>query len=137
MRTYIIGRSPHADIVLADPSVARRHAELLRSDDGRLFLTDCASDNGSWILDASSTGFGQWQPIRQGFVEPRDTLRLGEYRCTPSHLLELTGSDPQHSSDSSADGGKDLLGPRNDSPAMPHGAVERDPYTGEIIRRRP
>ena len=135
MHSYVIGRSPHADIVLADPSVARRHAELLRAEDGRLFLTDCASDNGSWILDVSGSGFGQWLPIRQGFVEPLDTLRLGEFRCTPSQLLKLAGSEAQHHDDSPD--GASALGPRNDATALHHGAVERDPHTGEIIRRRP
>ena len=40
MRTFVIGRSPDADIVLADVSVARQHAELVITDDGRFHLND-------------------------------------------------------------------------------------------------
>ena len=140
MRTYVIGRSPHADIVLADPSVARRHAELLVTDDGRLFLTDCASDAGSWRQAPSlpaSAGIPDWQPLRQSFIDSDEPLRLGDFHCSANQLLRManqtldSGNEPppgQHSHDD--------LGARNEPASMPHGAVERDPHTGEIIRRR-
>ena len=46
MRTLVIGRSPSADVVIADASLAPHHAELVITDDGRLYLTDCATDAG-------------------------------------------------------------------------------------------
>ena len=132
MRTYVLGRSPHADIVLADPSVARRHAELVVTDDGRMFLTDCGSDNGSWFADGIDHG-GEappdWLPLRQSFVAPGQALRLGECHCNARQLLELAGAEA-----SGNHGGE--FGPRNELAEMPRGAVERDPHTGEIIRRR-
>ena len=137
MRTYVIGRSPHADIVLADPSVARRHAELLLTDDHRLFLTDCASDAGSWRRSDTppAANIPDWQPLRQTFIDADEPLRLGDYHCTARQLLQMA--------DQSLDSGHnalqqthDGLGARNEPAAMPQGAVERDPYTGEIIRRR-
>lgn len=139
MRTYVIGRSPHADIVLADPSVARRHAELLVSDDQRLFLTDCASDAGSWRrADHSSTDTNpDWLPLRQAFIDQHEPLRLGDYHCNARQLLQMASStldnDQQHNADHHGSTG---LGARNEPTAMPRGAVERDPHTGEIIRRR-
>ena len=44
VRTLVIGRSPSADVVIADASLAPHHAELVITDDGRLYLTDCATD---------------------------------------------------------------------------------------------
>ena len=139
MRTYVIGRSPHADIVLADPSVARRHAELLVSDDQRLFLTDCASDAGSWRrADHSSTDANpDWLPLRQAFIDQHEPLRLGDYHCNARQLLQMANSTLDNGQQHNADqNGSDGLGARNEPSAMPHGAVERDPHTGEIIRRR-
>jgi len=34
VRTLVIGRSPFADVVVADPSVATHHAEIVITDDG-------------------------------------------------------------------------------------------------------
>ena len=131
MRTYIIGRSPSADIVLADPSVGRRHAELLVAADGRLFLTDCGSDNGSWLA-AGDPKAKSWTPLRQQFITANQSLRLGEYHCSAEQLLAMNATETRIDHNAA-----DATGPRNDPPSMPHGAVERDPHTGEIIRRRP
>ena len=49
LKTLVIGRSPSADVVIADASVAPHHAELVITDDGRLYLTDCATDGGTWV----------------------------------------------------------------------------------------
>jgi hypothetical protein len=43
-----IGRLSSNDIVLSDPNVSRRHAEL-RSDDGRWVLVDLGSTNGTTV----------------------------------------------------------------------------------------
>ncbi len=40
-----IGRAPENDIVLADPNISRRHAELRRGDDGWQ-IVDLGSTNG-------------------------------------------------------------------------------------------
>ena len=145
MRTYVIGRSPHADIVLADPSVARRHAELLSTDDGRLFLTDCASDSGSWRQTASpiNAAIPDWLPLRQAFIDHDEPLRLGDFHCSGAQLLQMAGSavDTGNGSQNGQNGqnghpGQDSFGARNEPTTRPHGSVERDPHTGEIIRRR-
>jgi hypothetical protein len=121
MRTYLVGRSAYADIVIADPSVAEQHAELVVAADGRIFVTDCGAGDGTWRLRAG----GDWEPIRQRFVEPADVLRLGDHRCAVAALLEHAA--PQ-------DGGE--AGPYQDAVRVPKGRVERDPTTGEIVRRR-
>ncbi|HKU42576.1 MAG TPA: sigma 54-interacting transcriptional regulator [Polyangiales bacterium] len=46
--SVIIGRSPPADIVLRDPTLSRRHAEL-RNDAGIVWLRDLDSRNGTFV----------------------------------------------------------------------------------------
>jgi pSer/pThr/pTyr-binding forkhead associated (FHA) protein len=122
MKTYVIGRSKDADISIADDSVARRHAEIVVTDGGRYHLTDCASAAGTWRADVAEQDGAGWRPVRQDFVGGDEPIRLGDYRCTVRALLrEATdGGD-----DSGAVSGEAAPGP-----------VERDPVTGEIVRRR-
>lgn len=47
-RRVVLGRSPQADLVVADPSISRRHAELELSQ-GRLLLRDMGSANGTAV----------------------------------------------------------------------------------------
>ncbi|MGH6912105.1 MAG: FHA domain-containing protein [Geminicoccales bacterium] len=129
MRTLVIGRSPFADVVVADASVAPHHAELVLTDDDRLHLTDCGTEAGSWREGSG----GDWQAVRQAFVERAEPLRLGDFRCTPADLLRIAGErtpavslGPDRASESG--GG---IGPRL------RGRLERDALTGEIVRRRP
>ena len=93
MRTLVIGRSPSADVVIADASLAPHHAELVITDDGRLYLTDCATDAGTWIQSEGQSTSG-WQPTRQGFVHADQPLRLGDYQCTAGDLLRRSRGAP-------------------------------------------
>ena len=47
-KTFVIGRSSFADIVIPDESVAPRHAEVVITADGRYYVTDCASTGGTF-----------------------------------------------------------------------------------------
>jgi FHA domain len=122
----VIGRSPSADVVLADTSVAPHHAELVITADGRLHLTDCATDGGTSVKAESGSSSG-WRPVRQDFVRPDQLLRLGDYECTAGDLLRWSRAAPADAS--AAAGGAWQRRVR--------GAVARDPTTGEIVRRRP
>ena len=126
LRTLVIGRSPSADVVIADASLAPHHAELVITDDGHLYLTDCATHGGTWVMSDGPTATG-WQPIRQGFVRPDQPLRLGDHECTADDLLRRHRGAPAHPSPG-GDGG---------SQRRVRGPVVRDPATGEIVRRRP
>jgi len=53
-RTWVVGRHPGCDIVLADPQVSRRHAEL-RPVIGGYDLVDLGSSNGTRVDDADVT----------------------------------------------------------------------------------
>src|SRR5262245_57015166 len=92
LRTLVIGRSPSADVVIADASVAPHHAELVITDHGRRYLTDCASEGGTWRHGGGGEEALGWHPVRQSFVEPDEPLRLGDHRCTANDLLRRRGS---------------------------------------------
>lgn len=132
----MVGRSPFADVVIADPSVAPHHAEIVVTSGGRLHLTDCATPGGTWRLGPAEDGDGssEWRPVRQAFVREDEPLRLGEYRCVAGQLvrsLRPGGELPGWTSEAAGQEGRG--GPRR---AL-GGRVERDAVTGEIVRRRP
>jgi hypothetical protein len=124
VRTLVIGRSPSADVVIADASLAPHHAELVVTDDGRAYVTDCATHTGTWVQGEGRSASG-WQPIRQGFVRPDQPLRLGDHECTVDDLLRRHRGAPADASGGHGAARRRVRGP-----------VARDPATGEIVRRR-
>ena len=127
MRTLVIGRSPSADVVIADASLAPHHAELVLTDDGRLHLTDCATESGTW-RQSDDRGGSAWHPVRQAFVARNQPLRLGDHRCTANDLLRQRDGAAFEPSGSGWDAA---------ARGRVRGPVVRDPATGEIVRRRP
>jgi hypothetical protein len=133
MRTFVIGRSPAADIVLADASVGRQHAELVITDDGRFHLTDCGGGDGTWRAVALRDGQEVWERTRQSFVAAGQPLRFGGYRTTVQELLARRRPGRPHQGAEGSHGGAGAAGTAD--PGL-RGPVERDPRTGEIVRRR-
>ena len=133
MRTFVIGRSPDADIVLADDSVARQHAELVITDDGRFHLTDCGDGDGTWRAVAMRAGQEVWERTRQSFVAAGQPLRFGSVRVTVQELLARREPSPRDKEAAGPAGGGGGAG--SVEPGL-RGPVERDPLTGEIVRRR-
>lgn len=74
-RATTIGRAQDCDIVLADGSVSRRHAELLPGPDGYA-LRDLGSGNGSWV------GLARVSREHPQAVQAGDILRLGAVALT-------------------------------------------------------
>lgn len=85
MRTFRIGRHRNNDIIVRHESVSRYHGELTRTDDGRYYLTDLDSTNGTYIDNA-----GRWAQIDQTYVALDDALMLGEF---VTNLDELIGPE--------------------------------------------
>ncbi len=83
-RKYTIGRSPTCDIVLADDSVSRVHAELVFLENGKLLVTDCRSTHGTSLMHQG----GKVRAIRQELVSPLDTLRFGTVSMQVKDLLQ-------------------------------------------------
>lgn len=69
-RALVIGRSIGCDLTLADPTVSRWHAELIR-DGERWFVRDMGSTNGTRV--------NGWR-VRRAVLEPGDVLALGAQR---------------------------------------------------------
>jgi FHA domain/zinc-ribbon domain len=67
-----IGRSPDCDIFLDDVTVSRRHAVLVRRDDG-FFIEDQGSLNGTFL---------NRRRIESGRLENGDELQIGKYKLS-------------------------------------------------------
>jgi pSer/pThr/pTyr-binding forkhead associated (FHA) protein len=67
-----VGRSPDCDIFLDDVTVSRRHA-LLRREDGRFFIEDQGSLNGTFL---------NRKRIETAALDDGDELQIGKYKLT-------------------------------------------------------
>jgi S1-C subfamily serine protease len=72
--TVTIGRHPDSDLVIADPKVSARHAELAVADDGTLTVRDVGSTNGTALNGRPVSGLVT--------VRPGDQLEVGDTRVT-------------------------------------------------------
>ena len=117
MKTYTIGRGGEAMIQCGDDTVGRLHAEITVTDDGRYYLADRGSTNGTFVLDEN-----RWQPVSGRYVDADAVISFGEYRTSVRKLIatEKPGVKPVHQPES--------------YPAAPK-RIMRNPETGEIIKR--
>lgn len=82
--SVVVGRDPACPIVVADESVSRRHAELTLTKDGKLYVTDCKSRNGTFeVID------GEPRRITQGVVGTDSIIRFGECDLPVAEILRL------------------------------------------------
>lgn len=63
----VIGRMPECSIVLSDPNVSRRHAEVLRMNDA-FVVRDLGSTNGTKV---------NGMPIRESYLSTGDNITVG------------------------------------------------------------
>lgn len=73
-----IGTLPGSDLVLTDPTVSRRHAEVEERSDGYL-LRDHDSTNGTFLDGVK---------VREAYLSPGSVIRLGQTEMTFSPLEE-------------------------------------------------
>lgn len=121
IKTWLIGRNPECDIVLADATISRRHAELVEGLNGRFYLSDRESAAGTWTHNGAD-----WVKLRQAFVTPDEPIMLGRYSTTINALLKLVAQQK-------AGGGGKSAGVLDRD--LPPGGVMRNPRTGEIVRK--
>ena len=133
VRTYSVGRDDTCDVRLDDPSVSRRHAEVVRVEGGRFHVADCATTNGTFVLAGR-----EWRPIRQALVEPTDRLRFGEYEMTVDRLDALCRGGAAAPSDGACGGPADARSapPPEDELDPTHG-LEFEPETGQVVEKPP
>lgn len=67
---YVVGRGSACDLVLADLTVSRVHAELRREEDGGWMLVDLGSLNG--------TRLNGWRLVGPARVRPGDEVSFGD-----------------------------------------------------------
>ena len=88
-RTYIIGREGNIyiedHIYIDSPSVSRRHAAM-KIKNGRIYLCDLDSTNGTYLIDNDSL-----VPFKEGYVSPAQPIVIGEVECTINSLLAIAG----------------------------------------------
>lgn len=82
--TITIGRGDSCDIVLADRSVSRNHAEVVLDRNGQMFITDCQSACGVFIVRG-----GEKEKISQGRVPRNADVAFGDFVLSADELLEL------------------------------------------------
>lgn len=82
-RRFSIGRALDCDVVLADPSVSRRHAEIELIAGDAITLVDCQSTHGTHVVDE-----GRARRIARAAVSPASLVRLGDLTLSVSDLLE-------------------------------------------------
>ena len=87
-RPLVLGRDAACEIPLADAAVSRRHSSLRPQPDGRVFLVDLDSRNGTFVNGA---------PVRESELRPGDEIRLG----SSLFLFESAGPHPEESGPSS------------------------------------
>ncbi|MBX7265467.1 FHA domain-containing protein [Micromonospora sp. Llam7] len=67
-RPQVIGRDPAVDIVVHDPHLSRRHAEIWLAGEG-VSLVDLGSTNGTWVNDLRAAGVAR--------LTDGDVIRIG------------------------------------------------------------
>ncbi|QYJ16228.1 hypothetical protein Rxycam_02060 [Rubrobacter xylanophilus DSM 9941] len=82
---WTVGRSQENDIVLPDPNVSRRHARILRAENG-FVIEDLGSTNGT-LLDGA--------PIDRERIESGDELTFGQTTARFIRRIEAPEETPQ------------------------------------------
>jgi predicted component of type VI protein secretion system len=85
MRRYRIGRADTNDIVLADTTVSREHAELVELGGGRYEIKDLGSTFGIAVWEGQD-----WAKVTACELRQDSRLRLGEFQTTIADLLRDT-----------------------------------------------
>ena len=70
-KTVVIGRGSECEIPMLDSSLSRAHAELLKKEGGRFYLSDLNSTNGTYLNDQKLT------PGKAIEVKNGDLLKMG------------------------------------------------------------
>jgi len=69
MKVLLIGRARDNDIILNDPYVSRKHAQLVLHDDGKIGLVDLNSTSGTYVNGHPISG--------EYFLQPGDAVKMG------------------------------------------------------------
>lgn len=93
-RNLRMGRRQDLEVVLADMSVSRLHAEVLATAEGWL-VRDLGSKNGTYL---NGTALGE----KACWLKPRDEIRCGDMAVRVAEVVEGLAADPAASPESPA-----------------------------------
>lgn len=82
-RTFVIGRDGH--IYIDSPTTSKQHAEL-KIINGRIFLRDLDSTNGTYLLRNNKLVL-----FDKGYVNPLQPIVIGDQTHTIQNLLAIAG----------------------------------------------
>lgn len=82
-----IGRGADCDLVLADDSVSRLHAEIEVTEEGYLAVRDLHSSNGTFLHRNE-----HWIRTRRVILGSQDRIRFGDHEVALGELLALFGN---------------------------------------------
>ena len=83
-KSFTIGRGRQCDVVFADDSVSRQHAQINFLKDGTILLVDCHSTHGTWLVD----NHGRAQKVSQESVTPMDKVKFGHCELSVKEIIE-------------------------------------------------
>ena len=89
MQRYSIGRDEGNDVIINDPSISRRHAELVDAGGGIYRLVDSGSSNGTWCLGDSG-----WEQVMSTDLDADALVRIGNHDTSVTTLLMAVGVTP-------------------------------------------
>ncbi len=84
MVSLSIGRDPDCDVVLADPSVSRRHAQIEQEGTYQFRIIDLGSSNGIYVRHRS-----RWIKVDDANVERDTGVLLGQIETTIGDLIDM------------------------------------------------
>ena len=80
-RTFILGREGH--IYIDSPTASKHHAEI-HIKDGKVFLRDLKSTNGTFLLKNKTL-----VSFQEGMVDPRQPIVIGKHSYVIQDLLAI------------------------------------------------
>jgi hypothetical protein len=127
--TFTIGSDTGCDLVLADETVAPRHAQIEISSTGTLILTDCGQAPATKLVHQ-----GEARPVRRAVLTAGDHVRFGDLELSVPELidaLELDRRVPDWRPDAIAR----EADPDEDADAAAADATAREKAAGEAAAR--
>jgi RsiW-degrading membrane proteinase PrsW (M82 family) len=82
--TFTVGRDASADLVIGDPSISRRHAEIVLLDDARLFVRDLGAANGTVLVRG-----GAHTRLAREVISRGDEVQFGDVTLTFDALRDM------------------------------------------------
>src|SRR6478672_10963142 len=120
-RSLVVGRGINSDIAIYDPTISRRHAELMIGTDG-VHVRDLGSSNGTCINGTRITA---------GRLHPNDSITFGKVLFQLKEIRTSgQGSAPAPIAPAAATPGDTIVRQLNVSGAGPTGITSRDRRSG-------